>query len=80
MGTSLWWLLLLCPLVTASNTTTLMLGYFVPWIQGYKAGPGLGSAINVAIEDIERQQLLPGYKVDWILADDYCEPKRGKTI
>ena len=65
---------------TEKSNKTLTLGYFVPWEQGYIAGPTLGCAIVVAIDHIKQQQILPEYDVEWIFGDDYCEPRRGMQV
>ncbi len=61
--------------VAVNNTLTL--GYLVSWEQGIIFGPYVGSAIIVGIQEVRRRGLLPGYDIEWVLRDDYCEPRRG---
>ena len=52
---------------------TLTLGYLLSWSHEWAAGPYIGSSIILAIEEIEKRQLLPGYNIDWILRDTWCQ-------
>ena len=63
------------PGVAVNNTLTL--AYSIPWERGWVIGPLLGSAIIPGIEEVHRRQLLPGYDIEWVWADSYCEPRRG---
>ena len=65
--------------VVSQNNDTLMIGYVLPSI-GWPVGPTIGSAIILAIEELDRRQILPGYKVDWIMRDDHCEQLRGMQM
>ena len=42
---------------------TLTIGYLWPWSHGWPGGPYSGSAIVVALEEVERRKLLPGYTI-----------------
>ena len=64
--------------VAVNNTLTL--GYLVSWQKGWIAGPYLGSAIVVGIQEVRRRGLLPGYEIEWVFGDDYCEPRRGTQV
>ena len=66
--------------VAVNNTLTL--GYLVPWAEDHEweIGPYVGSAIILGIEEVHRRQLLPGYDIEWILRDDYCEKQRGMQV
>ncbi len=64
--------------VAVNNTLTL--GYLVPWTQGTSFGPTMGSAIIVGLQEVERRRLLPGYTIEWMLQDDWCEPLRGMYV
>ncbi len=59
---------------------TLTLGYSMPWRQGWTVGQRIGSAIIVGIREVKRRQLLPGYEIEWIWRDSYCEPRRGMAM
>ena len=40
---------------------TLTVGYAISWSHDWVAGPNMGSAFVVALDEIERRQLLPGF-------------------
>ena len=48
---------------TKFDNKTLTLGYLIPWTKDWEVGPTMGAAILLGLREIERQQLLPGYKV-----------------
>ena len=37
------------------------------------------ASFSVALEEIKRRQLLPGYTIDWKFWDTNCNPFQGKT-
>ena len=53
--------------------STLTIGYLLSWSHEWAAGPYIGSSIILAIEEIEKRQLLPGYNIEWILRDTWCQ-------
>ncbi len=63
-----------------SDNKTLTLGCAIPWTQGWLIGGQISSAVSIAIEEIHRRQLLPGYEIEWIWRDSYCEPRRGMAM
>ncbi len=79
-------LILLVPGVLAGNiqgialNNTLTLGYLVPWEQGVTFGPYLGSTIILGIQEVHLRGLLSEYEIEWVLRDDYCEPRRGMQV
>ena len=38
------------------------------------------ASFSVALEEVERRQLLPGYTIDWKLWDTNCNPFQGKAV
>ncbi len=82
----LYWYCLLFDVVWAGNiqgvavNNTLTLGYLVPWDKGWIIGPYIGSAIIVGIQEVYHRQLLPDYEIEWMMVDDYCEPKQGIQV
>lgn len=56
---------------------TLTLGYLLSWSHEWPAGPYIGSAIVVAIQEVHRRQLLPGYEINWILKDTWCQVRKS---
>ncbi len=64
--------------VALNNTLTL--GYFVTWEIGAIIGPYVGSAIILGIQEVYDRDILPGYKIQWLLRDDYGEPRRGMQV
>ncbi len=56
---------------------TLTLGFMSPWQQGWFIGSKVGSGIILGIEEVYARQILPGYDIDWVFRDDYCEPQHG---
>ncbi len=63
------------------SNETLTVGFLIPWEQGsWRVGPFLGSAVVLGIQEVQRRQLLPGYEIDWVMRDDYCEPRRGMQM
>lgn len=63
------------PGVALNNTLTL--GYSLSWTRGWIVGSRGGSAIILALEEIKKRQLLPGYHIEWLFRDDWCEPGQG---
>ena len=63
-----------------ADNNTLTLGCSIPWIRGWLIGGQIGSAVSIAIEEVHRRQLLPGYEIEWIWRDSYCEPRRGMAM
>ena len=59
------------PGVATNNTLTL--GYLLSWSHEWAAGPYIGSSIEIAIQEIRKRQLLPGYEIEWILEDTWCQ-------
>ncbi len=43
-------------------------------------GYSIGSAFVVGLEEVEKRQLLPGYKIEWVLRDTWCRSRRGMTM
>ncbi len=62
------------------NRTTLTFGCSLPWDKGWPVGGEIASAVIIAIEEIHRRQLLPGYEIEWIWRDSYCEPRHGMAM
>ena len=52
---------------------TLTIGYLLSWSHEWAVGPFIGSAIIVAIKEIRKRQLLPGYHIDWVHEDTWCQ-------
>lgn len=65
---------------SVDGNSTLTLGYLIAWEQGWLGGPVMGSAIILGVEEVYRRNLLPGYQIEWVLRDDYCEPRRGMQV
>ena len=42
-----------------------------------RALPGALPAISVALKEVERRELLPGYNVEWRFLDSNCNPYTG---
>ena len=59
------------PGVATNNTLTL--GYLLSWSHEWAVGPYIGSAIEVAIQEIKERRLLPNYEIKWILDDTWCQ-------
>ena len=59
---------------------TLQIGVLIPWTQDWILGDKMGSGIVVGIEEVERRQLLPGFKIDWKWRDTYCQPRQGLAV
>ncbi len=59
---------------------TLTLGFSIPWERGWTVGGTIGSAIVLGIKEVEKRQLLPGYDVEWVWGDTYCEPRQGMQV
>ena len=38
------------------------------------------TSFSVALEEVERRQLLPGYTINWKYWDTNCNPFQGKTV
>ena len=64
--------------VVVNNTLTI--GYLWPWTHAWPVGPYSASALVVALTEIERRQLLPGFNIEWIMEDSWCEGKRGMQM
>ena len=64
------------PGVALNNTLTI--GYIIPWSHDWPIGPSTGSAISLGIKEVERRGLLPGYQIDWVIEDTYCQVNHGK--
>ena len=62
----------------ADNTLTI--GYILPWERGWIVGQTVGSSIILGIEEVQRRQLLPGYEIQWLMRDTFCEPMRGIQV
>ncbi len=60
-----------------NGNITLTLGLSVPWDRVWNVGMSVSSAIILGIKEVERRQLLPGYQIEWIWRDSYCNPRRG---
>ena len=39
------------------------MGYLIPWTKDWEVGPYMGAAIILGLKEIQKRQLLPGYKV-----------------
>ncbi len=63
-----------------ATNQTLTLGYAMPWQAGWQFGVGVGSAIVLGIREVEKRQLLPGYKIEWVLMDDWCWSLHGMQV
>ena len=37
------------------------------------------ASFSVALKEVERRQILPGYTIDWKFLDTDCNPFQGKT-
>ncbi len=80
-----WWSL--CHLHFSPLTCTstiqpkkLVLGFTIPWSQKWLVGPKIASAIILGIDEVGNRELLPGYEIDWIWRDSYCESSRGMAM
>ncbi len=62
------------------GTKTLTLGYSVTWSHGWNIGTMFASAIVLGIREVHKRQLLPGYEIEWIKRNSYCEPQRGMAM
>ena len=62
------------------RNNTFTLGYTISWNKGWRIGPQIGSAIILGINEVHTRQLLPGYSIEWVLADPQCEPRRGMQV
>ncbi len=62
------------------GTKTLTLGYSLPWSHGWNIGTLFGSGIVLGIREVHKRQLLPGYEIEWIKGDSYCEPQQGMAV
>ncbi len=59
---------------------TLTLAYTLSWNQEWLVGQSIGSAIIIGIEEVYRRQILPGYDIDWVWRDSYCQPRQGMKM
>ena len=59
---------------------TLTLGYLLPWVKGWFIGPLVGSAIILGIDEVHKRQLLPGYNINWVMKDTFCEGKEAMQV
>ncbi len=59
---------------------TLTLAYALPWNQEWLVGRKMGSAVILGLEEVERRGLLPGYTIEWVWRDTYCQSKRGMQM
>ncbi len=58
----------------------LTLGYSLPWSHGWNVGTLFASAIVLGIREVHKRQLLPGYEIEWIKRNSYCEPRHGMAM
>ena len=66
--------------ISVKGGNNLTIGVLVPWEKGWTVGASMGSAIVVALDTVERLQLIPGYDINFELRDDYCEATRGLKV
>ena len=44
------------------------------------SGPQIGSAIILGIEEVQRRNILPGYSIEWVWRDSWCNSLRGMRM
>ena len=59
---------------------TLTLGYLLPWSHDWSLGVSTAPAITIAIREVDRRELLPGYRIEWVIRDTWCAVLRGKLF
>ena len=62
------------PETTTNNSLSLAILAPARYLQGAVA------SFSVALEEVERRQLLPGYTIDWKYWDTDCNPFQGKVL
>ena len=63
-----------------ARNNTLTLGFILPWHQNVFIGQAVGSAMILGVEEVYRRGILPGYDIQWVWRDSYCEPRRGMRM
>ncbi len=66
--------------ICAVETDILTLGFLSPWEKGHLLAQTAGSGIVVGIQEVGQRQILPGYTIEWVFRDDYCEPRWGMKM
>ncbi len=56
---------------------TLTIAFTFPWSGAWPAGPSIGGAFIVGLEEVRRRNLLPGYDIQWVLKDSACNGMQG---
>ena len=58
---------------------SIQLGVLIPWTVEWDIGEFMGSAIGVAVEEVQNRSILSGYSIDWEWRDTQCQPLPGLT-
>ena len=63
--------------VKSSDGATFTLGVLIPWTVDWELGQYMGSAVGVALKEVEDRGLLTGHTVNWQWKDTMCQPLTG---
>ncbi len=63
-----------------AGNSTLTIAYLWPWTHIWPVGPTTGSTIILALREVERRQLLPGFNIEWYMKDSWCEANHGFKV
>lgn len=62
------------------TSKSLTLAYSIPWTGVIDLGGSFASAINIGLKEVHRRQLLPGYKIHWVMRDSSCSTHKGMKV
>ncbi len=57
---------------------TLTIGFTFPWSGAWPAGPIIGGAFLVGIQEVKNRNLLPGFNINWEFRDTGCNVRTGR--
>lgn len=60
------------------HSKEIRLGAMIPWTGTWPGGPRMASAIIIAIDEVKKRNILPGYNITYLWRDTKCQA--GPTL